>query len=90
MLGGVRAGAPRDVDHRDELCVGLGEDFVSSYRTEGRETGSDCMEMVSRTQKILIQLQIGRQGNHMALSMSVVVLIPRERTSHFSKVSIFL
>lgn len=51
MLGGVRAGAPRDVDHRDELCVGLEEDFVGSYRAEGRETGSGCTGVVSRTQK---------------------------------------
>ena len=90
MRGGVRAGALRDVDRKDELWVGLEENFVGSYRAEGRETGSDCTRIVSRTQKILIQHQTVRQGNPVALSKSVVILIPRERTSHFSKMTVFL
>lgn len=71
MRGGVRAGALRDVDRKDEeLSVGLEEDFVGSCRAEGRESGRDCTGMVSRTQKILIQHQTVRQGNSGTIQIS--------------------
>lgn len=88
MRGGVRAGALRDVDRKEELCVFWKRILLAA--TEQRETGSDCTGMASGTPKILTQHQTERQGNPVALSKSVVILILRERTSLSSKMTIFL
>lgn len=50
MRGGVRGGALRDVDQKDDGLSGK-KDFVGDYRAEGRDSGSDCTGMVSRTLK---------------------------------------
>lgn len=60
------------MDHNVELCVGLEEDCVGSYRAEEGKQAVIAQESSPEPKKILTQHQTLGGGNPVALSKSVV------------------